>query len=665
MSGIAGIIHFDGKPIEPGLIEKMTSAMAHRGPDGISHLVKGSVVFGYCQFCTTPESLEEAQPLVNEDASLMLVMDGRVDNRDELKNKLRGRGAVLRDNSDAELVLRAYECWGEDSPKHVIGDYVYLVWDGWRRGLYGARDALGSRHFYYHQGKDWFAFASEIKGLLSLNKIELRLNKIMLVGDLLESFSGHDAVGTLYEGVQRLPAGHFIWVSPGARHIKRHWNPQDLSLASHLKTLDDCRDAFLDQFRKALKCRLRSIKPVGAMLSGGLDSSSIAGMIRKEFRDTLVQPLQTFSLARSDRENCEDWKSQQEMLKEGWFEHTVITPDLPQNVYCDYFQAIAKDDEPTIRIHLLFWWLVVRSAREKGCTVLLDGNFGDSHFYYLDTSAQLIANRRELTKLPSLIGAYRQHGHNTLSSLWQILRLLTPDKMRAIYRGLRSSVAQDTNKVKDPIDLLVDFENFIMDQSVRQVVASERKARLALKRALGLHGDDQRFHAQVFLHGNHALANESNGNLGQSMGVEFRGPFADQRLVELSISMPLAWKHSMPWYKHGLRLAMAGILPEAVRWRRSIAIHPGWQFYEKLYAALSQRDGRSLRFPKNVVALNGLFEVDLVAIGRACDEYLRRGLDRTYEGFDLYYIHRTFTITALLIEWLRSQSNFSMLTHIR
>jgi len=103
MSGIAGIIHFDGKPIEPGLIEKMTSAMAHRGPDGISHLVKGSVVFGYCQFRTTPESLEEAQPLVNEDASLMLVMDGRVDNRDELKNKLRGRGAVLRDQGCSTL----------------------------------------------------------------------------------------------------------------------------------------------------------------------------------------------------------------------------------------------------------------------------------------------------------------------------------------------------------------------------------------------------------------------------------------------------------------------------------------------------------------------------------------------------------------------------------
>ena len=90
MSGIAGIIHFDGKPIEPGLIEKMTGAMAHRGPDGIHHWVKGSVALGQCMLRTTPESLEEHQPLTNEDESLVLVMDGRVDNWEELRRGAAG-----------------------------------------------------------------------------------------------------------------------------------------------------------------------------------------------------------------------------------------------------------------------------------------------------------------------------------------------------------------------------------------------------------------------------------------------------------------------------------------------------------------------------------------------------------------------------------------------
>src|SRR5258706_6261824 len=109
MSGIAGIIRFDGAPIEPGLVETMTTAMAHRGPDGIRHWRMDSVALGQCMLRTTPESLEETQPLANEDETLVLVMDGRVDNWEELRREMRGRGVLLRNRSDAELVLRSYE----------------------------------------------------------------------------------------------------------------------------------------------------------------------------------------------------------------------------------------------------------------------------------------------------------------------------------------------------------------------------------------------------------------------------------------------------------------------------------------------------------------------------------------------------------------------------
>ena len=116
---------------------------------------------------TTPESLEEKQPLSNEGESLVLVMDGRVDNCQELRHELLGRGSVLRDRSDAELVLRAYESWGEDCLDRIIGEFVFFIWNARQRQLFGARDAAGTRHFYYHSGNGWFAFASEIKGLLA------------------------------------------------------------------------------------------------------------------------------------------------------------------------------------------------------------------------------------------------------------------------------------------------------------------------------------------------------------------------------------------------------------------------------------------------------------------------------------------------------------------
>jgi asparagine synthase (glutamine-hydrolysing) len=149
MSGIAGVIHFDDAPVDLGLIETMTSAMAYRGPDGLHHWVEGSVALGQCMLRTTPESLEESQPLTNEDQSLVLVMDGRVDNWEELRRELLSCGAVLRNRADAELVLRAYEIWGRDCLAHIDGEFALVIWDVRRREAFCARDRFGSKPFYY------------------------------------------------------------------------------------------------------------------------------------------------------------------------------------------------------------------------------------------------------------------------------------------------------------------------------------------------------------------------------------------------------------------------------------------------------------------------------------------------------------------------------------
>ena len=162
MSGIAGIINFDGKPVEPGQIEKMTSAMDHRGPDGINHWVNDSVALGQCMLQTTPESLEEHQPLANENESLVLVMDGRVDNWQELRVKLLGKGAILRDRSDAELVIRAYEIWGGECLQHIDGDFALVIWNTIKREVFCARDRMGNRPLYCWRKENTFVFSSDL-----------------------------------------------------------------------------------------------------------------------------------------------------------------------------------------------------------------------------------------------------------------------------------------------------------------------------------------------------------------------------------------------------------------------------------------------------------------------------------------------------------------------
>ena len=230
MSGIAGIIHFDGKPVEPGLIEKMTSAMAHRGPDGINHWVKGSVALGQCMLRTTPESLEEHQPLTNEDESLVLVMDGRVDNWEELRRELLGRGAVLRNRSDAELVLRAYEIWGRDCLAHIDGDFALVIWDARRQEAFCARDRMGHKPFNYHWDGKTLAFASELHAILALPWVPEIPNEGMLAEFLAAEWYSRDE--TLWQGILRLVAAHRMVVDATGPRLEAVLDPGSLGNAA-------------------------------------------------------------------------------------------------------------------------------------------------------------------------------------------------------------------------------------------------------------------------------------------------------------------------------------------------------------------------------------------------------------------------------------------------
>jgi asparagine synthase (glutamine-hydrolysing) len=580
MSGIAGIVHFDGAPIEPGFVERMTGAMRSRGPDGIQHWRNGSVAFGQCMLRTTPESLEEKQPLANEDQSLVLAMDGRVDNLEELRRELLARGAVLRDRSDAELVLRAYEAWGEECPQHIIGEFVFFIWDARHRRLFAARDAAGTRHFYYHTGNGWFGFASEITGLLALERIEPRLNESRLLDYLTDEYDRDDEVGTFYHGISRMPAGHAMRVTERGAETWRYWDPGGLP-ALHFQSLDDCAEGFLEQFRVAVKCRLRSNGPVGAMLSGGLDSSSIVGLVSKEFRGELQQPLKTFSLIREDRENCLDWESIQEMLKDAWLDPTIITSAAARDVCRDYVEGIPALNEPFGLFNGLPDSLVYEAARQRGCRIVMDGMASDLFYYGSTRSLSVILGRGMLAKIPAELAAWRRHGgEGEFQALaWTTLYRITPEVLRALYRRFRAK----HGRLSDDLQLL-------RRPAARQYLEARRRER-KLAEGKAEPGDDQRSHARYFTMGMLSFAHEVHGQIALSKGVEPRSPFSDRRMIEFAIRMPLEAKLYGPWYKLLLRKSMQGIIPERVRWRRKIEGHPGWRFYQQFIAEMAQNPG--------------------------------------------------------------------------
>src|SRR5881296_3903808 len=218
VSGIAGLWRLDGRPGEPAELDGMLARLAHRGPDGTGAWREGRVALGHGMLHTTPESLREQQPLVGTRGDLVLVADARVDNRAELCSLL----PAPSDATDAELILAAYERWGEACPEHLLGDFAFAIWDGRTQRLFCARDHFGVKPFYYHHRPGrLFALASEIKGLLVLPDVPRRLNETRVADYLVPLLEDKEI--TFYEEIVRLPPAHHMTVSRDGVRIERYW----------------------------------------------------------------------------------------------------------------------------------------------------------------------------------------------------------------------------------------------------------------------------------------------------------------------------------------------------------------------------------------------------------------------------------------------------------
>lgn len=633
MSGIAGIIHFDGTPAEAGLIEKMTSAMHTRGPDGIRHWQKDSAALGQCMFRTTPESLEEVQPWCNEDQSLVLVLDGRVDNWIELREKLLASGAMLRNHSDAELVLRSHEIWGEKCLDHLIGEFVFFIWNSRDQQLFAGRDVAGARHFYYYEGNGWFAFASEIKGLLTLDRIKPVLNETRMIDYLIEEYDRDDEVGTFYEGIKRLPAGHAMRVGHGHTHIWRYWDPASLP-PLQFDSMEACAEAFLDQLRIAVKCRLRSIGPVSAMLSGGLDSSAIVGLIRKEFRDELSEPLHTVSMVRADTENCSDWKHVRIMLEDGWVQPAVIVSELADETCSTLLDDIPHLDEPVVAGRCLSQLIVYKAAKEQGCSVLLDGTAGDLLFYSPRRSLDTILKRKLFGMYLSMLISYFHHdiSDGFRTHLRLALRAFTPLNLLRLNRTRRRKQ-----------ELQAEDVQLLNQETAKQYLDAKHILRNS-KPEVSFQGNDQTMHAEVFRYGLLSFSHECASQAAALYGVEPRSPFSDRRIIEFAIRMPVAAKLAAPWYKFVMRTCMKGILPDDIRWRQDIGRHPGWKFYERLISYTA----RSRPEIWNGILLSGNFP-SFLNKGRLIHAL------RKYDSYNGHVWGNNLFILAVLARWLKNR----------
>ena len=288
MSGLAAVFNRDGRPADRGLISLMLAAAPYRGPDGMFIRLNEGVGLGHARMAVTPEETRERQPLMSPRTGCMLSADARLDNRADLLARLPDRPAPSA--SDAEISCLAYEAWGLDALARLLGDFAFVLWDPRCRRLVCARDTSGQRTLFYRADDRVFAAASEIQQLLQDPTVPIQPNEEHIRRRLtpMNMFRNEkDSSDTNFEGIHAVPAGHVLTVDRSAVRVWRYWDFQPPAEVRY-RTDDQYAEHFLALFREVVSSRLRVAGPIGALLSGGLDSSSIVCTAQQLYREGAV-----------------------------------------------------------------------------------------------------------------------------------------------------------------------------------------------------------------------------------------------------------------------------------------------------------------------------------------------------------------------------------------
>jgi asparagine synthase (glutamine-hydrolysing) len=280
VSGIVGILHLDGEPVDRALLGRMTEFMTFRGPDAQQIWVEGAIGFGHTMLRTTWEAEYEHQPFTL-DGQVQVVADARIDDREVLAQKLEiaplpsppFEGNADRVVTDVELILRAYLRWGEDCVQHLLGDFAFAIWDGRKQRLFCARDQFGVKLFYYSRVGNCLIFSNTLNCIRQHPRVSSELNEAA-IGDFLLFDMNYNPETTTFVDIQRLPPAHnLIWSDRGLK-ICKYWT-LTLPEAIRYKNDRDYIDRFKELMGQAVSDRLRTEK-VSIFFSGGLDSTTIA-----------------------------------------------------------------------------------------------------------------------------------------------------------------------------------------------------------------------------------------------------------------------------------------------------------------------------------------------------------------------------------------------------
>jgi asparagine synthase (glutamine-hydrolysing) len=551
MSGIAGIFYLDGRPAEQETIDQMVGAMKHRGPDGIHTWREGSVALGHCMLHTTPESLHDNLPMTSRDGNFVLTADARIDNREELMRVLELRPGKDRPVTDCDLIMAAYQKWGEACPEHLLGAFAFAIWDKRDRSLFCARDHFGLKPLYYSwEKRKYFAFSNSTKSLTKINLVSLNPCK-QRIAEYLANINSNNEY-TFYENIKRLKPGSVSVISMSEKDDIKYFRYEKEQ--SKQECIDDSVSKFKHTLINSVERRVRAQSDcVASLLSGGLDSSAIEAVSRK-----LIEPKGKHKISLNFKVNLlensldEDNKYLNYLQLES---NNISYISIDKYNLADDIKDMVRDTGSPLVLHPLnLLWRAGPHVQQSGKKVVLMGSGGDdvvSHGHYyvseLARKGQWIKVIRELQgkNLSYLISLFIKFGPipNRLSS--RILPLINKKKKSTID-GWRSDIRPE---VIHRYNL-----NEIWNKSMASILFTPT---------------EKEHHIRSVLSPRQVAAVEDLYHSAAEAGLELRLPYWDKELVELCLNMPTEHRRANGIGRLVLRRATKNILPEPVRTRQT------------------------------------------------------------------------------------------------
>jgi asparagine synthase (glutamine-hydrolysing) len=549
MSAITGMIDWRGGPAGPA-VQKALAALALHGRDGEGLWDGGEVALGWRQTILHTEDYADRQPLTGGGGRFKLVFDGRLDNRTELAGLLALEPGEARAQPDSAYVLAAFEKWGEACPQHLLGDFAFALWDNQKRELFLARDHMGVRPLVYFCGTHFLVFATHPSALFTHPGVPQNIGDAAIVRRLI--LREFPADRTLFDGIKRVPSGHILQVTPAGLRLQAYWRVEDTP-DIRFPHDDDYVAAFRERFSEAVRCRLRTIHPVGSHLSSGWDSGSVtsvaAGLLANEGRRLRAYT----SVPRRDWVPVYEVPGQ--ISDEGPLAATVaarhanIDHVLVEGPGIWDFAALDRYGrncaQPMMTCHNAGWYnLLNNTARAQGVRVMLTGGMGNITISHDGVKTLVILLRQgkwaALAKEWSAAHALGRSYRNLFRRTFLPLLPKTVDNMLLAALGRRRPANTELTLLTAALSPTI--------KAIEQTFTDRRRlSRRSILPSLCLRGQDASL--------SHTLA---------AWDIDSRDPTLDQRIVAYCYAIP-----DDQFFHHGqarrlLRRAMTGVLPDVI-----------------------------------------------------------------------------------------------------